>query len=111
MSSDRRFVVGCLCLLLAVTTSVHGQDRQRRRQFVDGLLKTLIDSQLPEPPTTDARAASSAGTVEARVGVTPTSAAKIREAARLLTQASDEMSQLVGALQSDLYRSQGIRSI
>ncbi len=89
------------------------QQNNRRREFVQGLLKTFIDSQLP-PETQTGRPATTVSNQRPqnqpqtnRHNASP----KMREAAQLLASASTEMSQLVESLQNDVYRAQGVRQL
>ncbi len=94
-------------LLLAFGPVVLGQDTvgQQRKQFVSGLLKTLIDTQLS--PSEDIPSNQS----RPKAQLDRTTSPKIREASYLLAAAAEEMSQLVGALQADLYRVPAVRSL
>lgn len=104
MSRHRFHSTICLVMVAILAHAATGQTQSdRRRQFVQGLLKTFIESQLPDEKTP---AAASQPRREAT-----RHAPQIREATRLLTQASDEMSLLVGALQADIYRAQGVRQL
>lgn len=127
-----------LVLVVGVTGSAFAQNQSdRRRQFVQGLLKTFIESQLPSDnnpstrpgqprpnqprpgqprPGQPARPGQTVQPGAPRPAGTPANAsrattAEMREASRLLALASDEMQQLVGALQTDMYRAQGVRQL
>jgi hypothetical protein len=98
-----------VCLLFGLPSLAWAQQANppRGRQFVQDLLKSLIDSQLPEPrqASPGAQAARSQATIER------TTTPRIREAARLLTQAAEAMNGLVSDLQADVYRAQGVRQL
>ncbi|MGI6416138.1 MAG: hypothetical protein ACOX1P_10745 [Thermoguttaceae bacterium] len=76
--------------------SAQGSDRERRRQFVEGLLQTLIESQLPQQPRPPARPA---GPPPARPAVRGAI-----EAAASLDAFAAESRKLLQALQSDWTR-------
>ena len=90
--------------------------REQRQQFVQKLLNTLIDSQIPaqpqnrspgdgRPPAQPSAARRPAATL------LRTSSPQVREAGRLLTSAANETTQLVAALQADLGRAPELRRL
>ena len=91
------------------------QDPARRREFIQGLLKTFIDSQVPTEagrpavqrnrPNQPNQPASQPN--QQRAAASP----ELRRAGEMLTAASNEMSMLVDALQGDIYRAQGVRQL
>lgn len=91
------------------------QDPARRREFIQGLLKTFIDSQVPTEagrpavqrnrPNQPNQPASEPN--QQRAADSP----ELRRAGEMLTAASNEMSMLVDALQGDIYRAQGVRQL
>ena len=100
-------VLSMLCLMVP---DVHAQQQpNRRRQFVQGLLKAFIDSQLPQDQAAPNQPRPNRQ--PASPGLAPNATPEMRQASQLLAKASDEMSQLVGALQGDLYRAQGVRQL
>lgn len=119
----RRYCFHCVLVgLLLATPAQYGSaqepPKQRRRQFVEGLLKAFIDSQLvdDDQPRRTAPAAGTPNRNQLDATRPPTAlgreaSRKFREAGRLLTQASDEMANLVGALQGDIYRAAGVRQL
>lgn len=107
MSANRvSFVISLI--LVASTFRWCGAQAQRnpRREFVQSLLQTFIDSQLPREPEV-ARPPDQ----PARTPADATRNALLLQAGQLLTQASAEMAQLVGALQADIYRAPGVRQL
>ena len=85
---------------------------QQRKQFLDGLVKTLIDNRLPDSREQQrAGSDSNANPQGTRARVQHSASPELREAGRLLARASDEMSRLVGALQADIFRAQGVRQL
>ena len=99
-------------LCLTVSDVQAQQQPNRRRQFVQGLLKSFIDSQLPQDPVSPNRPGQARPNRQpTSPSVSPNASPEMRQAGQLLAGASDEMSQLVGALQGDLYRAQGVRQL
>lgn len=120
-------LVACSCLA-GPSFAQQGQQQRPWRQ----MLQTFIDSQVPNEaaPASNpngvrpgvARAFPSNGQNNApsRVpsrqpignrAVPQTASAEMRQAAQLLSQASSEMTELVGAMQGDLLRAPGVRQL
>ena len=102
---------GMICCFIATfgCPIVRGQEGTAgRRQFVQGLLKSFIDSQLTiEPEATAGRPVQPNPAVGRRLP-----ASQLEQSSQLLTQAADEMSQLVGAMQEEIYRGvPGVRQL
>ena len=91
-----------LLLLAADRTSAQQPDRGRRRDFVDGLLKTLIDSQLPPQQTPPSH------TPPARPGPPANlpQAGKLAEIHQELDAFTAESRELLNALQGDWSRAE-----
>ena len=104
-----------IAFILSTSTFIdraQGQQDSGRRQFVQSLLQTFIESQLPKektPPPSPSSTTTNRSTLPSGSGSLDT--AQIREASRVLSMASNEMQQLVGALQNDLFRAQGVRQL
>ena len=104
-----------IAFILSTSTLIdraQGQQDSGRRQFVQSLLQTFIESQLPKEKTSPPSPSSTTtnrSTLPSGSGSLDT--AQIREASRVLSMASNEMQQLVGALQNDLFRAQGVRQL
>jgi len=117
----RSTTVGVLLVAIAVSQSAtpcFAQQDGRRREFVQGLLKTFIDSQLP-PETQTSRPTTvphqqrpnQQQPRNPQQSVNRNATPKMREAAQLLANASSEMSLLVESLESDVYRADGVRQL
>ena len=85
-----------------------------------GLLRSFIDSQLPDPGLRGNQSGQQpqqqlqTGSIQpnrSRAGGTNAGAVQLREAGRLLGLASGEMQELVGSLQDDMYRAPGVRQL
>lgn len=118
MTSSRtnttRFLLVVL-LFAGLTPQICSAQQNRRRAFVEGLLKTFIESQLPSQPQPQPRPANPRPTNTNQrpiISQPPASASpQMRKAGQLLAQASNEMAGLVGAMQGDIYRAQGVRQL
>lgn len=126
MSISNRTFISCVLLLL--TTSVAAAQQPNRRNLVQSLLQTLIESQLPQdgsqlgtipnqrtqPNQNRVAAVNRNANGNQRNPAQPAAtrqvnqSQEIREAGQLLTQASDEMALLLESLQSDRYRANGV---
>ncbi|MFC1758481.1 hypothetical protein ACFL2H_06900 [Planctomycetota bacterium] len=104
--------------LIPLTASAQS-GRQERRQFVDELLRTLIDSKTDDrnPPKTNrpsnrtARATTSSPATASASRSRSTADGKLREIQSRLTSLSQDLSVLVSQLHSDVNRTTGIRSL
>lgn len=110
------FSIVLILSMTALIDRVQAQQDNSRRQFVQSLLKSFIESQLPdEPNPTPPPSSTTSSTVANRSSLpnnsSPLATAQIREAGQLLSMASNEMQQLVGALQNDLFRAPGVRQL
>ncbi len=93
---------GCSIPLTTTDAIAQTNPRSASSEVLDGMVRSLIESRVPNPPRTAA--------ADRRVPVAATDA-QIREVRANLAGLAQELSQLVGTLYQDVNRTPGLRSL